>query len=294
MANDNKKGSEDVARLKRKVAVITGTGGGMGREAAIRFSDEGALVVGCDIHEASNDETVAIVRSRGGEMTGIAPVDAMVEKDVERLMTTAVQTYGGVDVLYNNVGWFRLGNIETQSLEDFEYGLRSEISTVFLATKHIIPHFRRRGGGSIINIGSCAGQVGTSVPGNLPGAAVHCVTKAGVIRFTQVAAVELASLNIRVNAISPGPILTPQTAPVMGDPELSKAFVAMALTDRIGRPSDVVNAAVFLASDEAEYITGANLNVDGGVVASGGRGRPDQSIAAAFDEMMAARQSAPR
>src|SRR5579862_810299 len=266
-----------MARLKNKVAVITGTGGGMGRDAALRFSDEGALVVGCDLKVPGNDETVALVRARGGEMTGIAPLDLTVEAEVERLMATAAQVYGGIDILYNNAASFRLGTIEAQSYEDFEFGLRTEISTVFLATKHVIPHFRRRGGGAIINVGSIAGQVGTSVPGNLPGAAVHCVAKAGVIRFTEVAAIELASLNIRVNTVSPGTIATPQLAPyigVNGDSKLFRTFIGDALVDRIGRPSDVVAAAVFLASDEAEFITGANLNVDGGFVASGGRGRP--------------------
>lgn len=278
-----------MARLKHKVAVITGTGGGMGREAAIRFSDEGALVVGCDLNASGNDETVALVRARGGEMTGIAPLDLTVEQDVEQLLATAAQRYGGIDILYNNAASFKLGKIENQSYEDFEFGLRTEISAVFLATKHAIPYFRARGGGTIINIGSIAGQVGTSVPGNLPGAAVHCVAKAGVIRFTEVAAIELASLNIRVNTVSPGTIMTPRLAPFIGengDGPLAGQFVAECLVDRVGRPTDVVNAAVFLASDEAAFITGANLNVDGGFVASGGRGRPDQSIAEVFDRIM--------
>ena len=278
-----------MTRLKNKVVVITGTGGGMGREAALRFSGEGALVVGCDLNASGNEETVSLVRSRGGEMTGIAPLDLTVENNVERLMAIAAETYGGIDILYNNAATFRLGTIETQSLEDFEFGLRTEISTVFLATKHAVPHFRRRGGGTIVNVGSIAGQVGTSVPGNLPGAAVHCVAKAGVIRFTEVAAIELASLNIRVNTVSPGTVATPQLAPYVGengDSKLFKTFIGDGLIDRIGRASDVVAAAIFLASDEAEFITGANLNVDGGFVASGGRGRPDQSIARAFDTVM--------
>lgn len=261
--------------------MITGTGGGMGREAAIRFAAEGARVVGCDLKEEGNAETVELVRAAGGEMTEIAPLNLMVEAAVERLMATAADAYGGIDILYNNAATFRMGSIEEQSYEDFNFSLQAEISTVFLATKHAIPHFRRRGGGTIINVGSIAGQVGTSVTGNLPGAAVHCVAKAGVIRFTEVAAIELAAMNIRVNTVSPGTILTPVLATFIGengDNELAQAFIGDGLIDRIGRPSDVVSAALFLASDEAKFITGANLNVDGGFVASGGRGRPDSSV----------------
>ncbi|WP_372387274.1 SDR family NAD(P)-dependent oxidoreductase [Xanthomonas axonopodis] len=270
-----------MSRFAGKVAVITGTGGGMGREAAIRFAAEGARVVGCDLKEEGNAETVELVRAAGGEMTEIAPLNLMVEAAVERLMATAADAYGGIDILYNNAATFRMGSIEEQSYEDFNFSLQAEISTVFLATKHAIPHFRRRGGGTIINVGSIAGQVGTSVTGNLPGAAVHCVAKAGVIRFTEVAAIELAAMNIRVNTVSPGTILTPVLATFIGengDNELAQAFIGDGLIDRIGRPSDVVSAALFLASDEAKFITGANLNVDGGFVASGGRGRPDSSV----------------
>lgn len=283
-----------MTRLTNKVAVITGTAGGMGREAALRFCREGASVICCDLSAAGNDETVALAQAQGGEITGIAPLDLTVETDVERLLATATQTYGGIDILYNNAATFRLGTIEDQSFEDFEFSMRAEVSTVFLATKYAIPYFRQRGGGTIINIGSIAGQVGTSVPGNLSGAAVHCVAKAGVIRFTEIAAIELAALNIRVNTVSPGVIATPRLAPYVGengDSGFFRTFIDDALIDRIGRPSDVVAAAVFLASDEAEFITGTNLNVDGGFVASGGRGRPDQSVAAQIQQVM---ESLPR
>ena len=268
-------------RLEGKVAVITGTGGGMGRAAALRFAREGAKVVGCDLKADGNEETIAMVTSAGGEMIGLAPLDLTVEDEVERLMATAEKQYGGIDILYNNAAAFRMGEIETQSYEDFQFGLTVEVSTVFLATKHVIPRLRMRGGGSIVNVGSIAGQVGTSLAGNLPGAMVHCVSKAAVLRFTEVAAIELSPLNIRVNAVSPGTILTPQLEPFIGadgNNDLGKEFVADALIDRIGTPDDVVNAALFLASDEASFVTGSNYNVDGGFVASGGHGRPDPRV----------------
>ncbi|MCZ4519457.1 SDR family NAD(P)-dependent oxidoreductase [Rhodococcus ruber] len=269
-------------RLEGKVVVITGTGGGQGREAALRFVHEGAKVVGCDLKAEGNEETVRLVDRAGGRMLGLHPLDLTVEGEVESLMKAAEAEFGGIDVLYNNAGAFRAGTLESQSYEDFEFSLRAEISTVFLAVKHVIPRMRTRGGGSIINVGSIAGQVGTSIAGNLPGAAVHCISKAGVIRLSEVAAIELSPLKIRVNTISPGVILTPQLAPFIGekgDEGLAAEFIRESLSDRVGQSSDVVNAAVFLASDEAEWITGINLTVDGGFVASGGRGKPDSRVA---------------
>ncbi|MHC1563615.1 SDR family NAD(P)-dependent oxidoreductase [Actinomycetospora sp. C-140] len=272
-------------QLQGKVAVITGTGGGMGREAALTFAREGAKIVGCDLKVDGNLETVDLVESQGGEMTGLQPLDLFDESEVERVMATAEETYGGIDILYNNAGVFRKGTIEEQSYEDFEFSLRAEVSTVFLATKHAVPRFRRRGGGSIINVGSIAGILGTSQPGNLPGSMVHCLTKAAVIRFTEVAAIELSPLNVRVNVVSPGVVLTPQLVPFIGesgDNAMASELIACGVVPRVGRAEDVVSAALFLAGDGASYITGANLSVDGGWRASGGRGVPDPRVAAAL------------
>jgi 3-oxoacyl-[acyl-carrier protein] reductase len=133
-------------------------------------------------------------------------------------------------------------------------------------------------------------MLGTSFPGNLPGAIGHCITKAAVIRMSEVAAIELAPLNIRVNAICPGPILTPQLAQFVGEHgenEVGQGYLAAGLADRLGRNSDVVEAAVYLASDAAEFITGVNLPVDGGFTVSGGRGRPDAAMAESFRKILA-------
>jgi len=274
-------------RLQGKTAVITGTGGGQGRVAALRFAAEGARVLGCDLKAEDSEETVRLVRAAGGEMESLHPLDLSDEGAVQQLMGTARELFGGLDILYNNAGGVRLGTIEGTSKEDFEFTLTNELTIVFLAVKHALPLFRERGGGSIVNTASIAGvRGGWSIAGNLPGLFAHCVSKAGLIRMTEVMAVELAPLGIRVNTISPGAILTPGTEPFLGDPEVGAAFEASALVPRVGEPDDIVNAAVYLASDEATFATGSNFVIDGGWVASGGGGVADPEVQAAVDRAL--------
>ena len=159
--------------------------------------------------------------------------------------------------------------------------MANEVTLVFLAVKHAIPVFERRGGGVIINVGSIAGMVGSGMPGNAAGNLVHCVAKAAVIRLTENLAIELSTRNVRVNSISPGVIDTPQLRPFLGeepDAPLRMLFASKCLIPRIGEVEDIVNAAVFLASDESSYITGVNLPVDGGFSASGGVGQPTSEV----------------
>jgi len=274
-------------RLEGKTAVITGTGGGQGRVAALRFVAEGARVLGCDLKAEDSEETVRLVREAGGEMESLHPLDLSDEGAVKQLMGTAHELFGGLDILYNNAGGVRLGTIEGTSKEDFEFTLSNELTIVFLAVKHALPLFGERGGGSIVNTASIAGiRGGWSIAGNLPGLFAHCVSKAGLIRMTEVMAVELAPLGIRVNTISPGAILTPGTEPFLGDPEVGAAFEASALVPRVGEPDDIVNAAVYLASDEATFATGSNFVIDGGWVASGGGGVADPEVQAAVDRAL--------
>jgi NAD(P)-dependent dehydrogenase (short-subunit alcohol dehydrogenase family) len=167
--------------------------------------------------------------------------------------------------------------------------MANEVTLVFLSVQAALPVFERRGGGTIINVGSIAGMVGSGMPGNAAGNLVHCVAKAAVIRLTENLAIELSTRNVRVNSISPGVIDTPQLRPFLGeepDAPLRVLFASKCLIPRIGEVEDIVNAAVFLASDESSYITGVNLPVDGGFSASGGVGRPtsevDDAVAAAM------------
>jgi NAD(P)-dependent dehydrogenase (short-subunit alcohol dehydrogenase family) len=167
--------------------------------------------------------------------------------------------------------------------------MEHEVTLVFLCVKHAVPVFRRRGGGAIVNVGSTAGMLGSGMPGNAPGNLVHCVAKAAVIRMSEALAIELSPLGVRVNCVSPGVIDTPQLRPFLGDdPDgpLRRLVVSNCLVPRVGEALDIVNAALFLASDEASYVTGVNLPVDGGFSASGGVGRPRGEHARAVDAAM--------
>jgi len=276
-------------RLAGKVAVISGTAGGQGRCAALRFAREGARVVGCDLKVDEARETVEQVRAAGGEMVSLQPVDLDDEAAVEGWIDFAVAHYGGFDILYNNAATARAGLLEELRRSDWDWNLANELTLVFLAVKHAVPVFRRRGGGAIVNVGSIAGMLGSGMPGNAPGNLVHCVAKAAVIRLTQALAIELSPLGVRVNCVSPGVIDTPQLRPFLGeDPEspMRRLFAGQCLVPRIGEVDDVVNAALFLASDEAAYVTGVNLPVDGGFSAAGGVGRPTDALAEAVQASM--------
>lgn len=276
-------------RLAGKVALISGTAGGQGRRAAIHFAAEGARVVGCDVKVAEAEETVAMVRAAGGEMVSMQPVDLTDEDAVKAWIDFAVDAYGDFDILYNNAAVAKAAGLEDLSREDWDWNMANEVTLVFLSVKHAVPVLERRGGGTIINVGSIAGMIGSGMPGNAAGNLVHCVAKAAVIRLTENLAIELSTRNIRVNSISPGVIDTPQLRPFLGeapDAPLRVLFASKCLIPRIGEVEDIVNAAVFLASDESSYITGVNLPVDGGFSASGGVGRPtsevDDAVAAAM------------
>jgi meso-butanediol dehydrogenase / (S,S)-butanediol dehydrogenase / diacetyl reductase len=249
-----------MGRLDGKIALITGIGAGMGREAARRFAGEGAKVVGCDINADGIDETVALVRSAGGEITGNAPVDAGDPAAIEAWVDAAARLHGGVDILYNNASIQRFGAIDEISVEDWEFAIDMELNIVFYAVRAAWKHLKQRGG-VIVNIGSIAGTRGVEfMPQNAHGAA-----KAGVINLTQQLAVEGGRHGIRAVCISPGFIQTPATRFLVDDPPPPlKATWDRIPLGRLGRPEDVVNAAVFLASDEASWITGVNLVVDGG------------------------------
>ena len=268
-------------RLAGKVALISGTAGGQGRRAAIHFAAEGAKIVGCDVKEVEAKETVELVRAAGGEMESLQPVDLTEEESVKAWIDFAVDAYGDFDILYNNAAVAKAAVLEDVRREDWDWNFANEVTLVFLAVKHALPVFERRGAGVIINVGSIAGMVGSGMPGNAAGNLVHCVSKAAVIRLTENLAIELSTRNIRVNSISPGVIDTPQLRPFLGDePDapIRTLFASKCLVPRIGEVEDIVNAAVFLASDESAYITGVNLPVDGGFSCSGGVGRPTSEV----------------
>lgn len=247
-------------RLADKIALITGIGGGMGRAAALRFTAEGARVVGCDVNEGSLAETVRLVRAAGGEIEGFAPVDLSDAAAAEQWVDDAAAVFDGIDILYNNASHPVFGAIDELPVATWDHGIANELSLVFYTIRAAWKHLKRSAG-VIVNIGSIAGTRGVEfMPQNVHGAA-----KAGVINLTQQLAVEGAPHRIRVVAISPGFVVTPATEWLVerGDEAFQKNIARIPL-GRPGRPDDIVNAAVFLASDEASWITGHNLVIDGG------------------------------
>lgn len=249
-----------MSRLQGKVALITGIGGGMGRESALRFAAEGAKVVGCDLFEEGAAETVAIVKAAGGEITNFAPVNLSNAEESAAWIDAAAEVYGGIDILYNNASHPKFGSIEELSIEDWDYVMNNELNLVFYATKAAWPYLKKSKG-VIVNVGSIAGTRGVEfMPQN-----AHGTAKAGVINLTQQLAVEGGAHGIRVVCVSPGFTVTPSTAWLIeGGPQPFKDNIARIPLGRVGQPEDIVNAALFLASDEASWITGINLVVDGG------------------------------
>ncbi|HTJ33783.1 MAG TPA: SDR family NAD(P)-dependent oxidoreductase [Dactylosporangium sp.] len=250
--------------LDGKVALITGTAGGQGRVASLVFAREGARVVGCDIQADANAETVELVRSAGGEMTGIAPVDLTDPEQARRLVESAAAAYGRLDVVYNNAALQRFGPMPDFSVADWRTTVAGELDIPFFVSKFAWPHLVRRGGGVIINIASMAGMIG----GQVPPMAGHTAANAGVIGLTRQLALEGAPHGIRAVAISPGPVLTPASDRDLGDDRAARdAITAKTLLKRFAQPEEIVELAAFLASDRASYITGANYPVDGGATA---------------------------
>lgn len=249
-------------RLDRKIALITGVGGGIGAVAAHRFAAEGALVVGCDIDAASASRTEEEVRDTGGRITVMGGVDLGDPDQAREWVDAAVAVHDGIDVLYNNASTQRFAPLDELTVEDWDFTMRNELDLVYYTVRAAWPHLKRHGGGSIINVGSIAALRGVEfMPQN-----AHSTAKGGVISLTLQLVVEGGPHGIRANVISPGLIETPTTAPMLADPteRLRQVVLERIPLGRYGRPEDVVGAAVFLASDESSWVSGAHLVVDGG------------------------------
>jgi meso-butanediol dehydrogenase/(S,S)-butanediol dehydrogenase/diacetyl reductase len=250
-------------RLAGKIALITGTGGGQGREAALRFTAEGAFVIGCDIDVERSLETVGLVEAAGGRMTATAPLDLGDSAQVNAWVHAAAADHGRLDIVYNNAGATRFAPLTELTDEDWHFTIRNELDSVFFVSRAAWPHLSRPGG-VVLNTASTAGHKG-SPSGN---GSAHSASKGGVIAFTRQLAVEGAADGIRAVSISPGAITTPATEFVFEDPIVRERVLAGNLIKRPGTPADVVAMAVFLASDEASFITGVDMLVDGGRTAT--------------------------
>jgi NAD(P)-dependent dehydrogenase (short-subunit alcohol dehydrogenase family) len=249
-------------RLERKVCVITGAGGGMGREAAIVFTGEGAKVCVADVDQQSAEETVSLC---SGEAFATR-VNVADETDVRRMYEETAARFGGVDVLYNNAG-ISPGDdasVLDTSVEAWQRVQDVNTTGVFLCCKHGIPYVLERGGGSVINVSSFVALLGAATS-----QISYTASKGAVLSMSRELAVQFAREGVRVNALCPGPVETPLLLAIYGDdPAAFARRQAHWPTGRLGKPREIVNAAVFLASDESSFVNGAVFVVDGGLTAA--------------------------
>jgi NAD(P)-dependent dehydrogenase (short-subunit alcohol dehydrogenase family) len=246
--------------LTGKIALISGTGRGMGRVAAQRFGEAGATVVGGDIDGAAAIETDRLIAAAGHGAGGAPVVDVTEPTSVQEWVDFAVHEHGRIDVLYNNAGAVRFGGIAEQSWEDWRFTLAAELDSVFLVTKAAWPHLAKVDG-TIINVGSIAGLRGSITVDRV----AHSASKGGVIALTRQLAAEGGAVGIRVNSISPGLITTEGTSESVLRPDGPMAAAASHIPmGRFGGANEVVEVALFLASDHASYVSGADISVDGG------------------------------
>ena len=245
-------------RLEGKVAMISGGARGMGASEAKLFAQEGARVVIGDVLEEEGRKTEAEINETGGEAIFVR-LDVTSEADWERAVGTAVQRFGRLDILVNNAGVLVSSTIEDMPVEMWDHVMDVNAKGVFLGTKAAIGQMKQNGGGSIINISSISGLLGQD---NVN--AGYNASKGAVRIFTKAAAVQYAGDGIRVNSIHPGPIATPMTAAGRADPDRVRLTEKRTPLGRYGEPEEVAYGALFLASDEASYVTGSELVIDGG------------------------------
>jgi NAD(P)-dependent dehydrogenase (short-subunit alcohol dehydrogenase family) len=250
-------------RFQDKVVVVTGAGSGIGKATALAFGREGAKVLGADIDPASAQATAEQIKSAGGQAESLQ-VDVSVAADVERMVTTTVERLGRLDVMVNNAGVFFQLPVVLVPEEQWDWLMSINLRGVYLGCKHVVPQMIRQGKGAIVNTASIAGLRGFG------GYGTYGAAKGGVVQLTRALAVEVARVGIRVNCVCPGIIETAMLDRGVAEMGLDRAaFVQLAGAahpmGRLGRPEEVAAAILFLASDDASFITGIALSVDGGM-----------------------------
>ncbi|MBP1853423.1 SDR family NAD(P)-dependent oxidoreductase [Rhizobium halophytocola] len=261
------------ARLQDRIAIITGAGcvgpgWGNGRAAAVRFAQEGARIFAVDISKDALQETIERTRAAGGEIVGHI-CDITDTNSVKAMADACVETFGGIDILVNNVGGSAKGGPEAMDEETWERQVRFNLTSVYYTCRHVLPHMRARKKGAIVNTSSTSGMRWTGAAQS-----AYAATKAGVIQFSRVVAVEYAPHGIRVNTVVPGQLHTPMVETRLAG-QRAGGDVEKLLSERLARiplgfmgdGRDTANAALFLASDDARFITGTELVVDGGMTA---------------------------
>lgn len=243
-------------RLRDKVAIITGAASGIGRATAILFAQEGAKVVVADVNDEGGKETVSLISKQGGEAIFVH-TDVTKFDQSEELIKFAIQEFEGLQILVNNAGTTRDSLIITMSEADWDFVLDTNLKSTFNCSRAAVRHMLRRRYGRIINVTSVAGQMGNAGQTN------YSASKAGLIGFTKALAREVASRNITVNAVAPGFIDTQLTGALPED--IQKGLKDLIPLGRIGEPEEIAKAIAYLASDDAAYITGHVLTLDGGM-----------------------------
>ena len=252
-------------RLKDKVCIITGAGGGMGLVAAQKFAAEGAKVAVFERDELAGQTATNDIVHNGGEAK-FFQVDISNEQQVKQAVAQTVETFGKIDVLYNNAGVMPSADnsVVNTSEEVWDLVMNLNVKGIFFMTKYVIPEMEKNKSGSIINIASFVAEMGCSVPQD-----AYTASKGAVVSLTKSLAIQFRPKGIRTNAISPGPIETPLLMEwLVSDEAAKKERLDRQPTGRFGKPEDIVNCALYLASDESDWTNGANINVDGGITAN--------------------------
>jgi NAD(P)-dependent dehydrogenase (short-subunit alcohol dehydrogenase family) len=251
-------------RLQDKVAIITGAGSGIGREAALVFAREGARVVVGDLKDEAGEGTVRDIETAGGDALYVH-TDVSNASSVESLVRRAEEKYGRLDVMFNNAGIFPDADASVVDTPEAVWDLVMQVNLkgVFLGCKYAIPAMQRAGGGSIINTASFVAVMGAATP-----QIAYTASKGGVLSMTREIAVEFARRNIRANALCPGPVDTPLLQSILSDPVRRQRRLVHIPPGRFAQATEIANAALFLASEESSYVNGATFLVDGGITAA--------------------------
>jgi len=253
-----------MGRLDGKISIITGGANGMGRLAAMRFAEEGSKIVVADMDSAAVQVVVDEVNDNGFEAIG-ATVDVREPEQCEAMVTSAVDTFGGLHVIYNNAG-VSPGDDDTPevtTVDTWDFTFDVNVKGVFLCCKYAIPAMRSSGGGSIVNVASFVAHMGAATP-----QIAYTASKGAVLSMTREIAAIYARQGIRANSLCPGPVLTPLLAKFLSDEEKRQRRLVHIPMGRFGEAIEMVNGALFLASDESSYMTGQSLLIDGGITST--------------------------